>query len=123
MKELWLKSQPEYGARFDGIQTSEARFNPLGAWWMFWLLSSFSFRISATASDNPEATSVAFFLGMELVAAGFAIAAAFFLLQIVKSIEKFQTERHMRLAQSPETFTPEYPPVTYGGYKSDTHER
>lgn len=103
VKEVWQKSE-----RSDSVSFSLSQSRPwfFPAWWTFWLLSTFAdrayFRMSWRGADR-EATAM-----VGLLADVLSIAAAVFVIMVVKEIDRRQEEASRHLTTSGPPPPPEF---------------
>lgn len=109
VKDVWKKSDPNVADSM--FYTSPPGFFP--AWWGFWLTSNFAsniyFRMSL-AEAPADATAIVGILGEIL-----SIAAAAFAIQVVRDIDRRQTER-ARVQQQTHPIPP--PPPVFEGVQT-----
>ena len=105
IRELWRKSVPESSNMFGSI--SPPGFFPV--WWGFWIVSNFMEQLSFRMTWNEKvSTEVSATVGV--ISGILGMIAAFLAIQVVREIEKQQTESSRLLNVQSSTPNPPAPP-------------
>jgi hypothetical protein len=114
VRELWRWSQPaDNGGGITGLSFTASTGAPLvGWWWGFWLASNGLSNVYGRMADEGNMQTPAAWVG--LFSNALNIVAAALAIQLIRTIDRMQTERSRQLAISATTFEqPPPPPASF----------